>query len=710
MREALDDLAATKGRRVPGIIQPADESTKELRSPADSHFDIQRIEMRRVFSLTDDSQLVLGERYQLEEQLGFGGMGAVYKARHILLKSTHAVKIIFADLVDKDPDLVRRFRQEAIATAAIRHPNVVAVTDFGVASGNLPFLVMNYIQGQTLQSYLEEKGRLHPTQALEIMSAICAGVGAAHRLGIVHRDLKPLNIMLAEGLPVSEAVRVLDFGLAKIKSGELLGSLVQAQSSGFMGSPFYMAPEQWSDEEPDARADIYSLGIILYQMLTGDVPFKGPSIPAIMKKHLLSSPPAMDMFDGRASAPVEAVVRRALEKHPEDRIQSVEDFLNQLRQAIGATKATQAFHPVPRKAEADETAAAGSDNSHRAGLRTVKDGFSQGDQATQPHAWRGSAAVDQQQSLAPRRGILSAKVGLSKFKMCTLGVAFILSVAAIAGLLYKLFPGNSAQPHASETSTVTLNKASAATLLPPVPTVAPQPARAILPSHMIYIPSGVYMMGRAAAGANQKLTNQWPAHQVIVNHFVIDKTEITNDEYAAFVRETGYQPPPTWQQNGPPEGAGQWPATNVTLADINAFAAWRSRRDGISYRLPTEAQWEYVARSCSEELPYPWGASWIRHGANVGASSLKPVGSFPAGASSRGVVDLIGNAWEWTSTEASFYEGNDHVLPEKEQGWMVVRGGSFKTSADSVTSTTRGWVPSSTKDPTLGFRLVAPAL
>ncbi|HYG80371.1 MAG TPA: bifunctional serine/threonine-protein kinase/formylglycine-generating enzyme family protein, partial [Pyrinomonadaceae bacterium] len=162
---------------------------------------------------------------------------------------------------------------------------------------------------------------------------------AAHRQGIIHRDLKPLNIMFQEGLPTAEAVKVLDFGLAKIKSGELLGSFVQAKTSGLMGSPFYMAPEQWGDEEPDARADIYSLGVILFQMLTGDVPFKGTSIPSIMKKHLTQEPPAFSSLGVNVPPQIEKVVRHALEKESENRPGSVEEFVQELRDAIASVTA-----------------------------------------------------------------------------------------------------------------------------------------------------------------------------------------------------------------------------------------------------------------------------------------------------------------------------------------------------------------------------------
>src|SRR5438046_1270450 len=257
---------------------------------------------------------ILDGRYQLETRLGQGGMGVVYKARHIFLKTAHAIKIILPDLVGNDPMLVTRFRQEALAAAAIRHPNIIAVTDFGVVRGTMPFLVMEFVSGQSLHEMLAQEGALPPARALEIISAIGAGVAAAHKQGIIHRDLKPLNVMFQEGLPMAEAVKVLDFGLAKIKSGELLGSFVQAKTSGLMGSPFYMAPEQWGDEEPDARADIYSLGVIFYQMLAGDVPFKGSSIPSIMKKHLTLPVPTFRAAGVQVPPAIEAVVRHALEK------------------------------------------------------------------------------------------------------------------------------------------------------------------------------------------------------------------------------------------------------------------------------------------------------------------------------------------------------------------------------------------------------------
>jgi serine/threonine-protein kinase len=278
---------------------------------------------------------ILEGKYQLESRLGQGGMGVVYKARHAYLKTQLAIKIILPDLVGNDPQLVTRFRQEALAAAAIRHQNVVAVTDYGVIAGSIPFLVMEYVEGESLHDLLAREKKLGPEETLDLITAISAGVGAAHHQGIVHRDLKPLNIMICNDKPsMSQAVKILDFGLAKIKSGELLGSFIQAQTTGLMGSPYYMAPEQWADDEPDSRSDVYSLGVMTYQMLAGDVPFKGSSIPAIMKKHVSDPAPMFSSLGISIDPQLEAAVMHTLEKEKDKRTPSVEAMIEEFKEAI----------------------------------------------------------------------------------------------------------------------------------------------------------------------------------------------------------------------------------------------------------------------------------------------------------------------------------------------------------------------------------------
>jgi hypothetical protein len=283
--------------------------------------------------LSIEGDTVLDGRYQLDRRLGHGGMGIVFQARHILLKSTFAIKVILPELVGNDPMLVTRFRQEAMVAAQLHHPNLVNVTDFGVVRG-MPYLVMELIHGKSLHDLLSREGRLSPRRSLQIMTGVVAGVGAAHREGVVHRDLKPLNIMLTTGMASDQGIKVLDFGLAKIKSGELLGSFVGAQTTALMGSPAYMAPELWSDDEPDARTDVYSLGVILFQILSGQVPFRGSTVPSVMKKHLTEPPPSFAEEGVMVPPEIERVVRRALAKHRDDRYSSVEAYLEDFRHAV----------------------------------------------------------------------------------------------------------------------------------------------------------------------------------------------------------------------------------------------------------------------------------------------------------------------------------------------------------------------------------------
>src|SRR5678816_2507976 len=288
--------------------------------------------------------VALEGKYVLESRLGEGGMGIVYKAYHKFLKTTRAVKTIKLDLIGNDTSFVRRFHQEAMAAAAIGHPNIISVLDYGLLEEKIPYIVMEFVEGVSLEALITSKGRFTPSEALEYMQVITSALAAAHKHGIVHRDLKPLNIMIESGGSVREQIRILDFGLAKIKSSDLFGSFVAAKTVGIVGSPAYMAPEQWSGEEADRRCDVYSLGIILYEMLTGDVPYKGSNIPSIMKKHLMAPPPPLATAELGISAEVEKVVHRALEKQPETRTASVEEFIAELEQAV--------LHPAPAKPKA----------------------------------------------------------------------------------------------------------------------------------------------------------------------------------------------------------------------------------------------------------------------------------------------------------------------------------------------------------------------
>lgn len=274
------------------------------------------------------------DRYLVEKRIGKGGMGIVFKARHKFLHTEHALKIIHPNLVEGDSSLLTRFRQEAILAASIHHPNVIRVTDFGVEHDTMPYLVMEFVDGIPLSNFLSPGKRLPPEKVFEILLPISLGVGEAHRKGIVHRDLKPQNIMVQSGLPLSRAVKVYDFGLAKIKSSESLGSFIQAKTLSILGSPPYMSPEQWENHPSDHQSDIYSIGVMLYQMLTGNLPFEGDSIPTMMYRHLMQPPPPFSSFDINLPAGIEEIVQQCLIKEKEKRPNNLEDVLTNFEEAL----------------------------------------------------------------------------------------------------------------------------------------------------------------------------------------------------------------------------------------------------------------------------------------------------------------------------------------------------------------------------------------
>ncbi len=272
-------------------------------------------------------------RYHLKRRVGAGSVSVVYLAFDETAGAECAVKIILPDSVGHSATVSERFLRQAKDAFALRHPNIVNVTDSGLIDGLLPFIVMDFIPAATLKEVLSGRGPIPPAEALEYLSAIGDGLEFAHVRGIFHGDLKPRNILVQQERPVDEAVKIADFGLSVIKSGKI-HEATQGEGSGILRSPLYLAPEEWSEEETDARSDIYSLGVILYQMLTGQVPFKGKSIPAIMKAHLMEPPPRIAERFPVISAAVETVVLHALEKDPAKRPQTVESFVDEFRAAV----------------------------------------------------------------------------------------------------------------------------------------------------------------------------------------------------------------------------------------------------------------------------------------------------------------------------------------------------------------------------------------
>ena len=295
--------------------------------------------------MTLPRQRLLGQRYTLRETLGIGGMAEVFLGNDTRLGRDVAVKVLRADLA-RDPTSHQRFQREAQSAAALNAPCIVSVYDTGedVVDGarGVPWIVMEYVEGQTLRDVLQSAGRLPVRRALEIVADVCTALEVAHRAGIVHRDIKPANVMLTP----SGEVKVMDFGIARALAG---GSQEMTQTAQVIGTAAYLSPEQARGMQVDARSDLYSTGCLLYQLLTGRPPFCGDSPIAVAYQHVQEDPAPPSRWNGSVPDNVDAVVLKALAKDPADRYQSAAALRSDLLRAARGepVRATPLPRPAP---------------------------------------------------------------------------------------------------------------------------------------------------------------------------------------------------------------------------------------------------------------------------------------------------------------------------------------------------------------------------
>jgi serine/threonine protein kinase len=321
------------------------------------------------------SRLVAGEvvadRYRVVEFLAEGGMGAVYRVEHLHMRKSFALKVLHASLL-RNPEVVARFEREAVAAGNIDHPNVAAATDFGRLQDGSFFLVLEFVRGRSLRDVIGG-GALDQDRAVNIVRGIVAGVGAAHARGIVHRDLKPENIMLVDHDGDPDFVKVLDFGIAKVDLSVPVGADAGATPltaiGSVMGTPEYMAPEQALGETVDARSDIYSLGVIFYELLAGQCPFVGSAV-AVLQGHVLQPPPFPEDLVARVDSRIVDIVRKLLAKQPQDRFDSLATLAAELAEVAAPPRIiidAPARPPAPSSADraVDGGLRAGFDTGHR---------------------------------------------------------------------------------------------------------------------------------------------------------------------------------------------------------------------------------------------------------------------------------------------------------------------------------------------------------
>jgi len=637
--------------------------------------------------------LILENKYRIDEKVGEGGMGKVYRGTHILMDHTVAIKILHPHL-SSDEIAVERFRREARAAATIRHPNAVAVTDFGVnKETGLSYLVMEFLEGVELRDEIKKKGRLDFEESFIITQQICLALQAAHAKGIIHRDLKPDNIWLLKSEDNFPRVKVLDFGIAKLMAGSVSNL---TQQGTIVGTPYYMSPEQCVGDELDARSDIYSLGIIIYEILTGRVPFRASTPMGVALKHANEAPTPPHEFRLDLPYVIENVVLRALRKHREERQGSAMELSQEFESALyqAGVELKLLGTNTPQDSRTLNTYA---DQANRgAGFMAPSDRSMSPDRSIPPEGSGGVAAVavaqrastpqsesglrgatpDLFRQLMPSRlsirNLLSESSPTRKITFVALAAVLIVAAVVTITLLARRRTPSTEPPKP-----------------PPIGGTAPPPG-------MVYIPGGKFIMGYN--GSDQEAEK--PEHPAEVAPFFIDQYEVTVEDYYKFIKAKNHAPPKEWpvswrEGKFKPEEA-KLPVTNNTWFDARDYA------ESVGKRLPTEEEWEYAARGTDKRL-YPWGNDLNPNYANIGdpeKKAIKPVGSFQKDKSQFGVFDMAGNVLEWIGSDWSLYPGSK-ATPKPGK---MVRGGSYLRDKVFAMVTSRGILRPDAQQEDVGFR------
>jgi serine/threonine protein kinase len=304
---------------------------------------------------------VLDGQYQIESLLGRGGMGAVYRARHILLGDRVAIKMLPPEM-RSNAEWLRRFQREGQAARRFRHPNAVTVYDLRTSSDGMIYLVMEYVEGTTLDAELKKRGRFSPAEALATLKPVISVLNAAHAMGVVHRDLKPENIMIGKaGTGGEPVVKLLDLGIAKLREvagAEKTGSTNLTVAGQMLGTPYYMSPEQWGElpedgsSEIDGRADIYSLAVVFYEIIAGKRPFGGVTILELRKQHVTLAPNPLHEVASNVPVDFGKAIMRAMAKDRGDRQATAGEFEKELEASLGGESAATIMLPGPSDAPA----------------------------------------------------------------------------------------------------------------------------------------------------------------------------------------------------------------------------------------------------------------------------------------------------------------------------------------------------------------------
>ena len=605
-------------------------------------------------------QALLGSKYEVLCHIGGGGMAQVFLARHSGHGGAFAVKVL-AEYLAQDPQVVARFEQEARTAASLSgHPNIVPIFDIGSGNG-MHYLIMQFISGQNLSSYLSEHGKLAPADALNVVAQTATGLVWSESKHIVHRDLKPANILLDQ----TGRIVILDFGLSKL--ADVATGLTRPGES--LGTPYYMSPEQIRGEPCDLRSDLYSLGIILYELLAGCRPFEADSIVAIQMAHLAAPVSLLRTADPSLPEACEVFVQKLLQKRREDRYQSPQELLDEL-QKLGATSGPGKLRPKvnvaleARLAEPVSTISATGAISPPTSVTThpIPEATWSASAATispdmpRPHF----ATIPPPALTAPTPSIQKPR---DKRRFLWIAGGVFATIVVVAVLFLSLVPA------------------------PPAPELNDAYGR------MLLVPAGDFIYGENSPDSPR------PRQTISLKGFYVDETEVSNKEYKQFVDATGHTAPKSADFTTAPDN----PVVGVTYEDAQAFAAWAGKR------LPTEEEWEKAARGVDGRR-YPWGQEPWTNGV---PTRLQPINSFPDRKSPYGALNMAGNVFEWTAS--TFPAGNAEFEDMRtvlgtmnfSKVWHTIKGGSFSPHGDVFFQCfmRRGFPPDQ-QSPVIGLRCV----
>jgi serine/threonine-protein kinase len=633
---------------------------------------------------------IIDGKYRIEHKIGSGGMGNVYRGRHTQMETNVAIKILHASLVS-DSKAVERFRREARAALAVNHPNAIQVMDFGVTDDQTVYIVMELLDGVSLQKVIDTEHIVPVDKTVKIFKQVCAALNAAHIKSVIHRDLKPDNIIILHYGKPDEQVKVLDFSIAKVNSPESGGGKNPLTEVGLVvGTPQYMSPEQAQGLELDTRADIYSLGVTLYQMLTGVLPFTAASSMALALKHIHALPRPLREVNPQLSAAMESVVMKAMAKRPDDRQQSANELGEELEAALSqagskAEAETSQLHP------AAHTKPISTGQTHPVATVTqpvINTGST-------PQMPRVPAPQSRPSSSSDYNPALYSDAPATKKRSGMLLIAIIIFVllGVGGGVGYFIYSKNSQNAGGGKGDDPALNQYFQSL-------------------NMIWIEGTTYKMGRDLG--KDVSPDETPAHPVTVGDFWISQYETKNSDYKLFIDDAKYTPPEGWQGANFAPGTGDLPVTNVSWDDAVAYCKWLSKKSGRSFRLPTEAEWEFAARS-ADGRTFPWGNVFATNRTVSGESDVSgqmvPVNSpvLQNDMSPLRIFGMAGNVTEWTGSEYAIYPDSTAKLDADCKGCKIFRGGNFKSSNKQITTTFRGWMTQSDKNPRIGFRVAADA-